>query len=492
MSRNRIPLKSTFIPIMLFVFVCINACAEIRLGTIPSPPPSAKLRVFIMPITGEQIAFGRGISYPWRIPHNQFSENTFRVISKYLTNLGVYEIIPDEDIRAVLGTQEFMGWQWVRNDLALLKQVGKVLHADYAMIYERRYIETNFVPKVVFVNLESGTQYESSGFLAWSATNREDGLSDAGKIIQGCYRQIFYDAKGDLLATAIRKGRLMPTEDMKKLPARETKLASVQKTPVTLPIGGDKGSSPTKELSQKSVPSLIRPPGESIVSIPQPSIKPALPPPSVPQPLSASKPPAVDVTPALPKEPLPQRTLTDQPKAIVKISPSPPSDLPSGDNRRDFEKKFRKELQSESPLTDKTKLVVHDFDTIERLKVVSLILTEALREEFFILGRFRLVNREDMMQMLEEHKLQQSGLVDEKQVAQLGKWLAANEAVTGRLAVLGNTYVLQAKRTDIQTLGTLGLGSLRCVAGHEDELLSGMPDLARRLVGLYTTPNGNK
>jgi len=97
-----------------------------------------------------------------------------------------------------------------------------------------------------------------------------------------------------------------------------------------------------------------------------------------------------------------------------------------------------------------------------------------------------------MMQMLQEHKLQQSGLVDEKQVVQLGKWLAANESVTGRLAVLGNTYVLQAKRTDIQTFGTLGLGSLRCVAGHEDELLSGMPDLARRLVGLHTTPHGNK
>jgi hypothetical protein len=93
---------------------------------------------------------------------------------------------------------------------------------------------------------------------------------------------------------------------------------------------------------------------------------------------------------------------------------------------------------------------------------------------------------------MQELKLQQSGLVDEKQIVALGKWLAANETVTGRLAVLGNSYILQAKRTDIKTMGTLSLGSLRCVAGHEDELLSGMPDLARRLVGLYTTPHGNK
>jgi len=490
MNRNRIPLKLTFIPIMLFVFVCINACAEIRLGTIPSPPPSAKLRVFIMPITGEQFAIGR-TSFPWLTPHNQFREKTVSVASKFLTGSGVYEVIPDEDLRAVLGAQEFMGWQWVRNDLALLKQVGKVLHADYAMIFERRHIEMNFVPKMVFVNLESGTRYESSGFQAWTGIDsREYRFAEANKLIQTCYRKIFYDAKGDMLATAIRKGRLMPTEDIKKPPVKETKLASVQKTPVKLPIGteGDKGYPLTKELSQKPVPPLARPPEKSIVSIPKPSIKPALPP---PQPLSASKPP-LDVIPALRKEPLPQNTLTDKPKVIARISPSPPSDLPSGDKRRDFEKKLEKDLQSESPLTDKTKLVVHDFDTIERLKVVSLILTEALREELFILGRFRLVNREDMMQMLQEQKIQQSGLVDEKQVVQLGKWLAANESVTGRLSVLGNTYLLQAKRTDIQTLGTLGLGSLRCVAGHEDELLSGMPDLARKLVGLYTTPHGDK
>jgi hypothetical protein len=135
---------------------------------------------------------------------------------------------------------------------------------------------------------------------------------------------------------------------------------------------------------------------------------------------------------------------------------------------------------------------VYDFDATERLNVVSLILTEALREELFILGQFMLVNRENMLHVMHELKLQQSGMVDEKQVIQLGKWLAANEAVTGKLAVLGNFYILQAKRTNIQTMGTLALGSLRCAAGHEDELLSGMPDLARKLVGLYTTPQGNK
>jgi len=46
--------------------------------------------------------------------------------------------------------------------------------------------------------------------------------------------------------------------------------------------------------------------------------------------------------------------------------------------------------------------------------------------ELFILGRFRLVNRENMMAGASRAQLQQSGLVDERQVVQLGKWLSAN------------------------------------------------------------------
>ena len=89
-----------------------------------------------------------------------------------------------------------------------------------------------------------------------------------------------------------------------------------------------------------------------------------------------------------------------------------------------------------------------------------------------------------MMQVMEEMKLQQSGLVDDKQIVELGKWLAANQAVTGRLAALGNSYILQAKRTDVKTMGTLGLGTLKCASGQEEELLSGIPVLARKLIGM--------
>jgi len=130
------------------------------------------------------------------------------------------------------------------------------------------------------------------------------------------------------------------------------------------------------------------------------------------------------------------------------------------------------------------RLVVYDFDTTEQYKTVTLILSEALREELFLLKRFILVDREDLEKVLQEMALQQTGLIDEKQAVKTGKVLAANQVITGRLGLLGKTYILQAKRVDVETLSTLGLASAKFKEGQEEEVLSKMPDLARSLAGM--------
>jgi hypothetical protein len=466
-DKNNLSVMMTSISVVILALLCFNACTTIHLNTIPSPVPSAKLRVFIIPITGDP---PRGTSWSahWGTPHEKFKKDTFSATGRFLQRTGIYEVVPEEDIRAVLGTQDFAGWQWLRNDLALVKQVGRALHADYAIITERNFIAgLNFQFKMVCVNLESGRQYTTSGFASLSAP---DAQSATRKLVQTSYQRIFYDAKGDMLATAIRKGRLVQPEVMKKSPLPDTKLALAPQpstTHVSIPPQIPQALPISKPPATEEKPALIQKPLEpktpAEVSIPQTVI---------------AKPPESTVKQMLPDI----KKDTDTPKIIAKIPPAPPPDLPVVDKRKNFENKLEKELQDETLILGKNRLVVYDFDTIEHLNVVALILTEALREELFILGRFRLVNRENMIQVLQELKLQQSGIADETQVVQLGKWLAANEAVTGRLAVLGNTYILQAKRTDIKTLGTLGLGSLKCTVGHEEELLSGMSGLARKLI----------
>jgi len=56
--------------------------------------------------------------------------------------------------------------------------------------------------------------------------------------------------------------------------------------------------------------------------------------------------------------------------------------------------------------------------------------------------------------------------------------------VTGRLGQLGKTFVMQAKRVDVETFGTLGLASTKFTEGQEDEVLNKLPEFARALVGL--------
>ena len=51
----------------------------------------------------------------------------------------------------------------------------------------------------------------------------------------------------------------------------------------------------------------------------------------------------------------------------------------------------------------------------------------------------------------------------------------------GRIGSIGEVYILQAKRTDLQSLSTRALGSLQCKQGEEVLLLKQLPALAKKL-----------
>jgi hypothetical protein len=130
---------------------------------------------------------------------------------------------------------------------------------------------------------------------------------------------------------------------------------------------------------------------------------------------------------------------------------------------------------------NKVRLVVYDLESAELLRPIAMILSEALREELIKLGRFQLVNRENLAKVLQELELRNSGLIDEKQAVQLGKGVSAREVVTGRLGSLGKSYVLQAKRINAESFRTIAIESLKSSQGEEEHLLEGIPALATRL-----------
>ena len=97
------------------------------------------------------------------------------------------------------------------------------------------------------------------------------------------------------------------------------------------------------------------------------------------------------------------------------------------------------------------------------------------------MGRFTLVNRENLMQVLDEMKFQQSSLADDRVAVKIGKGKTASQVVTGRFGLLGKVYLMQAKRIDIESFSTKAIGSLQSDEGHADALLEQIPSLARKL-----------
>jgi len=393
MLHNSSVSKYFFIFSFSLLLIFAAGCAEVRLNTIPAPPPTTKLRIFIQPVTGLS---DRG---RWPVPHEDWAWRQVRGVRSFLRGTGIFEMPTEEELASVTGKRTFSILDWSRKDWSLVRQVGRALHTDYAMIVERGFSKGFHEAEMVLINIETGKRYK---VLLLTKQDRSTTGKDMREMNRIAYDKIFREAKNDLLGTAIRKGSL---------------------------------AAPQFFMAKAPMP-------------PPPSAKPA------PSPVAPK--------PAPPPEPRSE----EKPSAAREVS-----------EKLDYDEV----LSVEETVKGGTNLAVYDLDTIEPYRVIALILSEALRQELFKLGLFHMVNRENIVKVLEELALQQTGLVDEKEAARAGKGLAAQQIVLGRYGILGKNSVVQAKRVDVETQGTLGLGSLRCDVGREDELLAHMTELAREI-----------
>jgi len=406
---NRLWRRSFENVFVLLVLALLASCATINVNPIPPPPPTAKLRVYVQPLTGE--------GKKWGTTHELYVQNQVRRVERFLERTGIYDVVGVQDVRAVLGDQRVERWQLEPDGWALARRIGEALHADYVMVMERVKQRgavggSDFLFVNVMINVGTGKVFESRTQIeGMTQGDREE----QRELIRTTYQNIFRSCKQDMLATAVRKGR-----------------------------------------SGLSAPAKPEPSGTS-----------------------KETPPSVAVKQEQPATPTPKK---DVPPVVAKVSPEPatavlkPAAAPNQSGPGLIEP-LKKDIGAK-------KLVVYDFDTSDQYRTVALILAEALREELFKLKQYVLVNREDLQKVLEEMALQQTGLIDEKDAVRTGKGLAANQVVTGRLGQLGKTFVMQAKRVDVETFVTLGLVSARFTEGQEDEVLNKLPEFARTLVGL--------
>lgn len=451
MKRNGFDRDFMFRATICIALLFVTGCAEIRLNSLPAPSPTAKLRVFVLPVSG---ALSRGT---WGMPHAEFASNQYRVTAGRLSETGIYTVVSPEEVQKVAGGQE-IGWQWESNEWELAKKTGRALHADYVLILMRGRSESYdlkhsgfFYVKMVMINLATGKQYEKFDHVLNMSDRGMQGAEHA-RVFRECYQEIFRQAKGDMLATAIRKGRL--ASQASELPAQGIARKGPEERPATVRM---------KPEQPKAV---------AADPVPQKPVSPAR--------EAARKGP--EERPAGPARVQPEQT---KPAEAEKASQRAAVARESGEQRA-VRPAVTEAKQTAGPgearkASPKERMIVYDLQTTAQLNVVGLILSEALREELFALGGFDLINREDMDRAIQEMKLQQSGLIDDKQALQIGKWMAANQTITGNLGIIGDALILQTKRTDLQTMVILSRGSARAGVGKEEELLEALPALVRKL-----------
>ena len=97
-------------------------------------------------------------------------------------------------------------------------------------------------------------------------------------------------------------------------------------------------------------------------------------------------------------------------------------------------------------------VAVIDLKNVGLEEHFSTLLTDALRAEMFKYEKFKVMNRENMQEIMGEQVFQASGVCDDNACyVEMGEVLGVEKIIAGSIGKLGNTYSLTIKMIDVET-----------------------------------------
>ena len=208
---GRTKTRNILLSIVAVCFACSSAFAANLLppGSIPAPPASGKIRVFMHTYSYAWTATSSQIKGDWPQGHKEFEDEQMQLVREFLDESGGYELVSARDVQAVFpaGVPEFSVMK--KKEWALLKESGKVLFADYAIVAMRTtedglqaYIEA------AIVDIATGKSYAvRAGEQISVMTNPSSRTRMSRRVSQ----DLISKAKNDILATARAKRSLTQT-----------------------------------------------------------------------------------------------------------------------------------------------------------------------------------------------------------------------------------------------------------------------------------------
>ena len=109
-------------------------------------------------------------------------------------------------------------------------------------------------------------------------------------------------------------------------------------------------------------------------------------------------------------------------------------------------------------------------------------LTDRLNNEIYKLGKYKLVERNQINEILKEQGFQQTGCSSDECVAEVGRLLGAQKMVAGSISKVGEVYSVSARIVDMQSGEIDKFANLDHEGKIGDLLKWGMEDIALQLV----------
>ena len=128
-------------------------------------------------------------------------------------------------------------------------------------------------------------------------------------------------------------------------------------------------------------------------------------------------------------------------------------------------------------------IAVIEFEGLDISQVTAKALTNELESYLSNMGIYRVVERGQMENILQEQGLQQTGCISSECAVEVGQALGAQLLVSGSISKIGTIYSIAAKILDVETGEVIKSANYRYRGEDIGELLEGMADIATQLTG---------
>jgi len=136
----------------------------------------------------------------------------------------------------------------------------------------------------------------------------------------------------------------------------------------------------------------------------------------------------------------------------------------------------------------RTVIAVLDLSVSEDISASSTVaLSNIVTNELIISGKYIVVDRRNVAQLVNEMEIQLSGLTTQESVVEVGKMLNAQKMVFGTIGKLGQKLIITLQLTDVTT-GIIETSINQSYIGTTESLDNPVATITRQLIGIEPIP----